>query len=70
MRRSMVLSLVAGLAGLIAPVASGQIALPLVTWKYAQPYTFNLSSHPSVVRDCQGSPVQFAPVAMDDWICT
>ncbi|MDX2116042.1 MAG: hypothetical protein SFZ24_10565, partial [Planctomycetota bacterium] len=47
-----------------------QIALPLVTWKYAQPYTFNLSSHPSVVRDCQGSPVQFAPVAMDDWICT
>lgn len=63
--------LAAGCVGLLSFAASAQTApLPIVTWKYAQPYTFNLHSHPSVVRDCQGGPVPFAPVAIDDWICT
>lgn len=66
---SKMFGLIAG--GIAASVASAQVApLPIVTWKYAQPYTYNLHSHPSVVRDCQGGPVTFAPVAVDDWICT
>ena len=63
--------LVGVLAGLVCASASAQIiAIPLITWKYAQPWTAPWHSHESVVRDCNGTPVPFSPVAMDDWICT
>ncbi|MBL8745436.1 MAG: hypothetical protein JNK58_03675 [Phycisphaerae bacterium] len=55
----------------VCAAASAQIiAIPLVTWKYQQPWTKPWHSFASVVQSCQGNPVTFAPVAADDWICT
>lgn len=61
----------AAVSGFVCTVASAQILpIPLVTWKYQQPWVKPWHSFASVVRDCQGGPVTFAPIAMDDWICT
>lgn len=55
----------------MAAAASAQIGpISLVTWKFRQPWTQPYAAHPSVVRDCQGGPVQFSTVAFDDWLCT
>jgi hypothetical protein len=71
MFRSFNALLAGGLAALICSSASAQIiAIPLITWKYSQPWTAPWHSHDSVVRDCQGNPVPFADRALDDWICT
>lgn len=72
MHRATVRWLAAGiLVGVLTPAAWSQIiAVPIVLWKYIQPWTKPWHSHPSVVRDCSGGPVTFAPVAADDWICT
>lgn len=72
MVRSLKSLAVAALMGLVCTVsASAQIiAVPLITWKYSQPWTQPWHSHASIVRDCNGTPMTFAPIAMDDWICT
>ncbi len=63
-------------AGLVcAASASAQLVpIPLVTWKYQQPWVKPWHAFDSIVRDCAGNPMQFAtgvaPVAADDWICT
>lgn len=44
-------------------------ATPVLPCRVRQPWTKPLASHASVVRDCQGGPVSFAPIAMDDFIC-
>lgn len=69
-------SIVAGLvSAVVCSAASAQLVpIPLVTWKYQQPWTKPWHAFHSIVRDCQGNPMQFptgvAPVAADDWICT
>jgi hypothetical protein len=69
-------SIVAGVVtAVICSAASAQLVpIPLVTWKYQQPWTKPWHAFDSIVRDCQGNPMQFAtgvaPVAADDWICT
>jgi hypothetical protein len=65
-------SIVAGIvSAVVVTSASAQIiAIPLITWKYQQPWTKPWQAHASVVRDCLGGPVTFAPIAADDWICT
>lgn len=65
-------SIVAGVVtAVVCSAASAQlVAIPLITWKYQQPWTKPWHAHASVVRDCQGQPVTFAPIAADDWICT
>lgn len=55
----------------LAGAASAQLTpTPLILWKYNQPWTKPWASHASVVRDCQGQPVTFSTVAVDDWLCT
>ncbi len=76
MKRSFKAVIAGAFAGLvIAASASAQLVpLPLVTWKYQQPWTKPWHAFVSIVRDCQGNPMQFpagvAPIAADDWICT
>lgn len=76
MSRSLLKAFVGVFVGLVcAATASAQILpLPLVTWKYQQPWTKPWHAFVSAVRDCQGNPLQFptgaAPIAADDWICT
>jgi hypothetical protein len=72
MPRGVFKTLFGAIVGLVcAATASAQlIPIPLVTWKYQQPWTAPWHSHDSVVRDCQGGSVSFANIALDDWICT
>lgn len=42
---------------------------PVLPCRVRQPWTKPLASHASVVATCQGDPVSFAPIAMDDFQC-
>lgn len=71
MHRVSVRWLTAGfLVGVLTPASWSQIAIPVLVWKYRQPWTKPWHSHESVVRHCSGAPAPFATVAVDDWICT
>ena len=56
----------------IGPAASAQIGpLPLFQpFKYTQKWINPLAGHVSVVDSCQGNQVSWAPIAIDDWVCT
>lgn len=59
-----------GFVALAAQTALSQIVPPSLAWKWNQPWTKPLASHPSIVRDCNGTPITFLPtVAMDDFEC-
>lgn len=64
------MSAAVGLLALTAAASAQVVPVPLIMWKYNQPWTKPWSAHASVVRDCQGQPVSFSTVAVDDWLCT
>jgi hypothetical protein len=65
MFRSVSLTAAAILAAVAAAPAHGLI----LVWKWYQPWTPPRASHHSVVQNCAGAAVPFAPIALDDWIC-
>lgn len=59
----------AAVVGLFATTALAQVVPASLAWKWNQPWTRPRASFASVVRDCQGNPVTYAPIAMDEFLC-